>query len=98
MRDILRNTDMINSYLPSYENGYWASVASIKNLEESKVFNQYGEGLQRNNSVSHKYTLYADKYTYEFENYCLENGLGERCEEGIFLNEDVAYTYMSILA
>ena len=28
----------------------------------------------------------------------MENGLGIRCNEGILLNEDVAYTYMSILA
>ena len=28
----------------------------------------------------------------------MENGLGKRCHEGILLNEDVAYTYMSILA
>lgn len=98
MRDILRNTDMINPYSPSFENGYWASIAAIKHLEDGKVFNQYGEGLQRNNCIPNKYKLYADKYTYEFENYCLENGLGERCKEGIFLNEDVAYTYMSILA
>ncbi len=98
MRDIIRNTDLINPYSPNYENGYLASVAAIKHLEKSKVFNRYGEGLQRNNSVKYKYILYADKYTYEFENYCMENGLGERCEEGISLVEDVAYTYMSILA
>lgn len=40
--------------------------------------------------------MYLDKYTYEFENYCLENNLGEKCENGILLNADVAY--MSILA
>lgn len=44
------------------------------------------------------YILYADKYTHEFENYCLENGLGKRCQEGVLLNKDIAYTYMSILA
>ena len=98
MRNILQNTELINPYSPSYANGYWASVAAIKYLEERKVVNQYGEGLRRNNCVPYSYRLYADKYTYEFENYCLENGLGERCNEGILLYEDVAYAYMSILA
>lgn len=51
MRNILRNTELINPYSPSYENGRLASVAAIKYLEECKVFNQYGEGLQRNNCV-----------------------------------------------
>lgn len=98
MRNILQNTDLIHPYSPKYENGRLASIAAIKYLEEIRVFNQYGESMQRNNYVPYNYMLYADKYTYEFENYCLENGLGERCNEGILLNEDVAYTYMSILA
>lgn len=42
--------------------------------------------------------MYSDKYTFEFENYCLENGFGERCNQGILLNKDVANAYMSILA
>ena len=85
MRNILRNTELINPYSPNYENGYLASIATIRYLEEKKKFDQCGEGLQRGNGVIHNYTLYADKYTYEFEDYCLENGLGERCNEGILL-------------
>lgn len=98
MRNILQNTELINPYSPNYENGYLASIATIRYLEEKGLFAKYGEGLQRGNCVTHNYTLYADKYTYEFENYCLENDLGERCYEGILLNEDVAYAYMSVLA
>ena len=89
MRDILRNTELINLYSPNYENGYLASVAAIKYLNNSRIFNQYGDGIQNNQRTPYNYTLYADKYTYEFENYCLENGLGKRCHEGILLNEDV---------
>lgn len=98
MRNILQNTELINPYSPNYENGYLASIAAIKYLEERKHFTKYGKGLQRGNYVTNNYTLYEDKYTYEFEKYCLENGLGERCDEGILLNKDVAYAYMSILA
>ena len=58
----------------------------------------YTEGWKRNKYARHNYTLYAEKYTYEFEKYCVENGLGERCDEGICIDEDVAYAYMSILA
>ncbi len=98
MSNIIRNTDLIKPYEPNYENGYLASIASIKHLEDRALFTGYRERSQRSNFVTHKFTLYADKYTYEFENYCLENGLGERCDEGILLNQDVAYAYMSLLA
>lgn len=98
MRNILRDTDLINPYSPNYENGYLASIVAINHLEERSLFTIYGETLQRNKGIAHDYTLYLDKYTSEFENYCLEHGLGERCSEGILLNEDVAYTYMSVLA
>ena len=98
MHNILKNTDLINPYAPNYESGYVASLAAIKYLEEKNIAERYGAFRQRNIGLRHNYTLYADKYTYEFENYCLENGVGERCNEGILLNEDVAYAYMSILA
>lgn len=98
MQNILRNTNLINPYAPNYENGYLASIATIEYLEEKAQYDRYGESLQRSDLGIHNYTLYSDKYTYEFENYCLENNLGERCKEGILLSEDVAYAYMSILA
>ena len=98
MQNILSDTDLINPYAPNCENGYLASIATIKYLEEKTKYDRYGEALQRRDFVKYNYTLYSDKYTYEFENYCLENNLGERCNEGILLSEDVAYAYMSILA
>lgn len=98
MQSILRNTDLINPYTPNYVSGYLASVAAIRHLEERKLVEKYRIFQQRSREPIYNYTLYADKYTYEFENYCLENGLGKRCNEGIMLNDDVAYAYMSILA
>lgn len=98
MKNIIRNTELINPYAPDYEKGYLASVAAIKYLEDIRSFNQYEDGLRRNKRISYDYILYQDKYTSQFENYCLENSLGRRCDEGIILNQDVAYAYMSILA
>lgn len=44
------------------------------------------------------YVLYSDKYSWEFENYCIENNMAERCNEGMKINNYVAFTFMSILA
>lgn len=41
------------------------------------IAERYGAFRQRNTGLRRNYILYADQYTYEFENYCLENGLGE---------------------
>lgn len=98
MKNILNNTELICPYTPSYEDGYLASIAAVHYLEKQKLFVPYTEGWKRNKYARHNYTLYAEKYTYEFEKYCVENGLGERCDEGICIDEDVAYAYMSILA
>lgn len=62
------------------------------------IAERYGAFRQRNTGLRHNYILYADQYTYEFENYCLENGLGERCNEGILLNEDVAFVACAAVA
>lgn len=29
-------------------------------------------------AIPYNYTLYADKYTYQFEKYCLDHGLGKK--------------------
>ena len=98
MQDILRNTDLINPYPPNYDDGHLASIAAIEYLEERAVCARYDKTLQSKKQVAKNFTLYSDKYTNGFENYCLENRLGERCNEGIIVNKDIAFTYMSILA
>lgn len=98
MHNIIHNTDLINPYAPNYQSGYMASVAAINYLEQRNTVEKYSLFRQKNIGLRHNCTLYSDKYTFEFENYCLENVFGERCNEGILLNEDVAYAYMSILA
>lgn len=98
VKNIIHNTDLINPYSPKYEDGYCASITAIKYLEDNKFYDQYSSNPGSKKLQNHNYMLYQDKYTYYFQNYCLKNGLGEECNGGILLNEDVAYVYMSILA
>lgn len=98
MKDILYHTDLINPYSPSSEDGYLASAAAIQYLKQRSGMERYDRRLARENRTERQYKLYSEKYRCEFENYCLEEGLGRRCTEGMLLNENVAYTYMSILA
>lgn len=103
MQDILKNTNLINPYSPNYSDGHLASIAAIQHLEQKEYaeeynIERYNTERRRNYHKTRNYTLYLDKYTSGFENYCLENSLCERCKEGILLNQTIAYAYMSILA
>ena len=94
MKLILRDTQLINPYSPTYQDGYIASLATMHYLEEKHSFISRNVEFGRINS----YILYSDKYTDHFERYCLDHGLGESCDVGMRMGRDVAYTYMSILA
>lgn len=98
MQDILKYTNLINPYSPNYMDVNLASIAAIEHLEKNSSFIQYNTISQRSDYSTRNFILHFDKFIMEFENYCLENGLGERCNEGILLNEQTAFAYMSILA
>lgn len=98
MNDILRDTELINQYTPGYEDGKVASIMAIRYMEDLKIYNQYGEDSLKFKHPLHKCILYREKYSSNFENYCLDNRLGEECREGILINEDIAFIYMTILA
>lgn len=97
---ILEYTDLLEPIHPDYNNSMLASMATINYIEDVAKFEKYSYKKYKATSVRDKidYVLYADKYSYQFENYCLENNFGERCVEGMRINKDVAYSYMSILA
>ena len=90
MNMMMNNTELINPYKPDYKDGDLASIMAIEYLEKSRD----KKNLKNKNACK----LYREKYSYRFEQYCLENNLCETCDDGIMLSEDIAYTYMSILA
>lgn len=99
MNNIISNTELINPYEPHYEDGNLASRMTIEYLESGKFRRPYSlAGCRMKEEIPYDYTLYADKYTYQFEKYCLDHGLGKKCNEGIILNKEVAFSYMSMLA
>lgn len=97
-QDILTNTSLISPYVPEYTDGELASKAAIlylENLLRKKADNRDDVKIITGRK---DYLLYSDKYTYEFEQYCIESGVGSRCDNGIVLGRNIAFAYMSILA
>lgn len=98
MQNIIEYTDLINPYAPEYFNGLMASEGAIQYLQTRNINRELDGVRMRNVGVRSICTLYSDKYTYDFERFCLDNQFGRRCDEGIQVHKDIAYTYMSMLA
>lgn len=98
MKNIMEYTDLINPYAPEYFDGLMASEGAVQYLQTHNINRWLDRVRMRNVGSRSICTLYSDKYTYDFEKFCLDNRLGERCNEGIQVHKDIAYTYMSMLA
>ncbi len=98
-RDIMNHTNLIQPIHPDHADSELASIAAIELLEKQDISIRYSYRGWDSIHVNDKNDiLYGDKFSREFEHYCLEKGIGVRCDEGIKVNQDVAYSYMSILA
>lgn len=74
---MMNNTELINPYKPDYKDGDLASIMAIEYLEKSRD----KKNLKNKNACK----LYREKYSYRFEQYCLENNLCKTCGNGIML-------------
>lgn len=103
---ILEETDLIEFHQPRRREADIASMNTIMLLEDildnPRRFNErilgsrnLLEELRDSNSFS--VILYRAKYNYDFFRFCLDNGFGRRCEEGILLSEHIGNLYMTLL-
>lgn len=101
-RIIMEYTDLLQPIHPEYNDSKLASSAAIEYFNYIATNrNNYTYRNRRTNFLTNgkrDYILYEDKYSYEFRNYCLENNYGKLCTEGMEINREIAYSYMSILA
>lgn len=99
---IIKNeTDLINSYSPKFLHGEYAGTKSMEELDKI-LTNPERYRLQFNNEdignwedqKKWNYVLYSEKYTPEFEKFCLTNNLGKEIKDGILVSEEVGYIFM----
>lgn len=98
MQSIIEHTDLINPYDPEYFDGLYASGEAVQYLETNFTNQELDRVRMGNVRARFMCTLYSEKYTNKFEEFCIENQLGQRCNEGITVHRDIAYIYMSMLA
>lgn len=110
-RKLFNETDLIEPYAPDYRVGKEASEEAIlaieKLLGEFKICRQFS--FSARNAVpafikiwkrgeNHKFLLFQDKYSSEWEKYCVKKKFCRYHPDGILLAEELAFLYMSILA
>jgi hypothetical protein len=104
-KKVFNETDLIQIHRPEKIEGINATFDAIDQIE--KVLqnpNTYESFFKANfiknwkNNNNQIFTLFTEKYTNEWEKFCLENKLGYKSSLGLQLHKDVANIYMTILA
>jgi hypothetical protein len=103
---IINNTDLVTPYNPDYNEGTSASIKSIEFLERifkdeyryGHLFNKINLRRDMLNSNRKNHIIYREKYSWQFQDFCIQNELGIETENGIFVTEELGIIYMSYLA
>jgi hypothetical protein len=99
-------TDLIQPHRPDYKEGCQATLDAIDLTEKilrrpaaySGAFGVPNVAALWKSSRCWLYTLFEDKYTPVWADFCLKNGLARRSQEGLLLERSLGLLYMSLLA
>lgn len=105
-RRLLNETDLVEMYSPEFMQG---ERASIKSIEEAQRFlqNPYGRGplmnrinIERSWRTERNWTyqIFSEKFSYQFGEFCEQEGIGRRNGEGLILPKELAFIFMTHLA
>lgn len=105
-RLLLDETDLLDFHHPSSEEAYRASLDAftvIESLLKSperyfRTFHTRRISDVFRDTNTHTSTLFQEKYTYEFERFCLDEGLATDTNRGILMSDELINIYMTLLA
>ncbi len=103
---IINETDLITPYLPQYIQGDRASIKAVEFVEKidrnpdwySSIFKKANISRAIRDDNQRNFKIYEEKFSITWENFCLQNGFGERTDGGIIVTEEIAFLFMSFLA
>lgn len=105
-RRISEETDLVEMYSPEYHQGERASINAIEEAEKfirqpyrrSQLLNRINVTRDWRNEENWNYQIFAEKFSYQWGEFCEENGIGRRNAEGLELPRDLAFIFMTHLA
>lgn len=99
-------TDLLEVHRPNYRDGQLATMDAIDTVENvlrnpdryTAIFRTSNIVHNWQNKQNHLYTLFEDKYTDNWYQFCINNSLATKTDEGLKLSKTLGYVYMTILA
>ena len=106
---VMKETNLIRPYAPTYVEGCCASVIACDEFEKylqnpqrySPLFySNYNVDMVKKWKKRDNQTccLYNEKFSTTFHEYCIKNNLATQFNHGIMISKDLAFVYMSFLA
>jgi hypothetical protein len=103
---LLGETNLINPHRPEKNEGHYATLDALDHVERvlqhperyELTFGEKNFIEQWKQKDTQAYTLFHEKYTVCWEDFCLKNKLGHRDNHGIAVHRDLALIYMTILS
>lgn len=99
-------TDLIIPHRPDKHEGIMATLDAIELVDQMlQSPKHYSTSLGESDFVNtwkepknHNFTIFEKKYNRDWEHFCISNGLGQHCHEGIRVARNLGLIYMSFLA
>jgi len=105
-RRLSEETDLVEMYSPEYHQGERASIKAIEEAEgfishtyrKSPIFNRINLKREWRNPDNWNYQIFAEKFSYQWQEFCIDQGVGRHNREGLLLPKELAFLFMTHLA
>jgi hypothetical protein len=71
-------------------------IEELLKTDSSHLFNY--KNLQRTMNDDRNYLIYSDKFSSDFEYFCIDNNYGTKNDNGLFVSEELGFIFMQHLA
>jgi hypothetical protein len=105
-RRLSGETDLLDFYRPEYNEGSVATIKAIETIDgflskPDRYTNLFGTDqlhIKWRDTNNQDYELFREKFSGDWIDFCLEEGIGNETDRGVKVTKHVAHLYMSILA
>jgi hypothetical protein len=103
---IMGETDLVIPFKPNNDQGDRASLKAIEFIDKvrgkpysfTNLFNKPNLIRTISNKDNRNFKIYGEKFSMEWQNYCISNNFGENTVGGIRVTQELAFIYMTFLA